>query len=53
MKCYSLDFRTKIIEAHKEGYSVHKIAERFMISPNTVQKLITNYRRTGDLTPLK
>jgi transposase len=53
MTCYSLDFRKKIIEAHKEGYSVRKIAQRFMISPSTVQKLITKYRTTGDLTPLK
>jgi len=53
MTCYSLDFRKKIIEAHKEGYSVRKIAQRFMISPSTVQKLITKYRTTGELTPLK
>ena len=39
MTCYSLDFRKKIIEAHKEGYSVRKIAQRFRISPSTVQKL--------------
>ncbi len=26
-------FRKKIIEAHKEGYSVSKIAQRLMISP--------------------
>ena len=53
MTCYALDFRKKIIEAHKAGYSVRKIAQRFRISPSTVQKLITKYYTTGDLTPLK
>ncbi len=43
MTCYSLDFRKKIIEGHKEGYSVRKIAQMFRISPSTVQKLITKY----------
>ncbi len=53
MACYSLDFRKKMIEAHKQGYSVRKIAQRFMISPSTVQKLITRYPTAGDLTPLQ
>jgi transposase len=52
MKPYSLDLRQKIVEAYDRGEgSVRELAERFMVSPNTVQNYLTRRRRTGDLAP--
>jgi transposase len=52
MKPYSLDLRQKIVEAYDRGEgSVRELAERFMVSPNTVQNYLTRRRRTGELAP--
>jgi len=54
MASYSLDFREKIVTAYEAGNtSIRKIAERFMVTKRTVQRLITQNRETGDLTPKK
>jgi transposase len=54
MTCYSIDFRKKIIEAYEqEGSSIREVAKRFLVSPDTVRRLLKQYRQTGDLTPKK
>jgi transposase len=54
MTSYSIDFRKKIIEAYEQGQgSIRKIAKRFLVSPDTVQRLIKQYRETGDVSPQK
>ena len=54
MKAYSVDFREKIISAIKEGNSsVRKIAQRFGVSKNFVQKLVTQKRTKGHIIPGK
>ena len=52
MKPYSIEFRQKIIEVHeKEGLSRRKLAQRFCVSTNFVQKLLKQYLETGDIHP--
>jgi transposase len=54
MKAYSVDFREKIISAiEKDGSSVRKIAQRFSVSKNFVQKLVTQKRTKGHIIPGK
>jgi transposase len=54
MTCYSIDFRRKIIEAYDQGNtSIREVAKRFLVSPDTVSRLLKQYRLTGDLTPQK
>jgi len=54
MTVYSLDFRQKIVSAYEAGNtSIRKVAERFMVTKRTVQRLIKQNRETGDLTPKK
>lgn len=54
MVTYSLDFRKKIVSAYEAGNtSIRKVAERFMVTKRTVQRLIQQHRETGDLTPKK
>ena len=52
MKPYSLDFRQKIIEVHEnENISIRKLAERFCVAKSFIQKLLKQYRETGDISP--
>lgn len=54
MQPYSVDFRTKIIEVYEqEEISIRKLAERFKVAKSFVQKLIKQYRETGELAPKK
>lgn len=54
MTCYSVDFRGKIIEAYEQDKSsIREVAKRFLVSPDTVRRLLKQYRQTGDLTPKK
>lgn len=54
MSRYSLDFRKKIVEAYQQGgTSIRKVAQRFLVSPDTVRRLVKQYRLTGDLSPRK
>jgi transposase len=54
MTCYSIDFRKKIVEAYEQGKgSIRGLAKRFLVSPDTVQRLIKQYRQTGDISPKK
>jgi transposase len=49
---YSLDLRQRIVDAydHREG-SIRELAERFAVSPNTVQNYLIRVRATGSLAP--
>jgi len=52
MKPYSIDFRQKIIEVHeKENNSIRKLAQRFGVAKSFIQKLLKQYRETGDINP--
>lgn len=54
MTCYSLDFRQKIVEAYEEEkISIRSLAKRFRVSPDTVQRLIKQYRQTAEIRPKK
>lgn len=52
MKPYSVDFRQKIIEVYEqENISVRKLAQRFKVAKSFIQKLLKQYRETGDINP--
>lgn len=54
MSRYSIDFRQKIVTAYQSGEgSIRMIAKRFLVSPETVRRLLNQHRLTGDLTPQK
>lgn len=54
MKAYSVDFREKIVSALEKGDSlVRKVAQRFGVSKNFVQKLVTQKRTKGHILPGK
>ena len=54
MKPYSLDLREKIVNAIEKGdSSVRKVAQRFDVSKNFVQKLVTQKRIKGHVLPSK
>jgi transposase len=54
MTAYSVDFRKKIIQLYEQGnISIRELAKRFLISPDTVRRLLKQYRLTGDVTPQK
>lgn len=51
---YSLDLRKKIIEtAEKENISQQKLADRFKVNINTVQRYLKLAKTTGNLSPKK
>jgi transposase len=49
---YSLDLRKRIVDAYRncEG-SIRELAERFAVSPTTVQDYLKRVRATGDVAP--
>jgi transposase len=50
MKPYSMDLRERIISAVEQGdSSIRKIAQRFSVSKNTVERLIARKRRQGNV----
>lgn len=53
MKAYSLDLRQKIVDIYhgEKKISQRKLAARFQVTPSFVQKIIKQYRETGDLSP--
>ncbi len=54
MKAYSIDLREKIVQAYIQGNtSIRKVAIRFAVSKNLVQKLINQQRIEGTLQPKK
>ena len=54
MKPYSLDLREKVIDAvEKDDSSIRKVAQRFGVSKNFVQRLVTQKRTQGHVLPGK
>jgi transposase len=52
MKPYSTEFRQKIIEVHeKENISIRSLAQRFCVAKSFIQKLLKQYKETGDIHP--
>ncbi len=52
MKAYSIDLRQKIIDAyHTSPISQRQLAERFSVALSFVQKLLKQYRQTGNIAP--
>jgi transposase len=52
MKPYSVDLREKIVSAIAKGNSsVRKVAQRFSVSKNSVQRLVTQKRIEGHVVP--
>ena len=54
MKAYSVDLRQKIIDVYNEGnLSQRQLAKQFHVAKSFVQKLLKQYRQTGNHAPLK
>lgn len=52
MKAYSIDLRQRIIEAYQnQEDSQRKLAKRFKVSLSFIQKLLKQYRESGDIAP--
>ncbi|WP_236140973.1 IS630 family transposase [Nostoc sp. CMAA1605] len=52
MKAYSLDLRQKILDTYlKDGISQRKLAERFGVTLGFIEKLLKQYRETGNIAP--
>jgi transposase len=52
MRPYSLDLRKKIIETYEEdNLSQRELATRFRVALSFIQKLIKQWRETGNLNP--
>ncbi len=52
MKPHSIEFRQKIIEVHeKEGTSIRKLAEGFCVAKSFIQKIVKQYKETGNICP--
>lgn len=52
MKAYSIDLRQKLVDAYEKGdISQRKLAEQFGVATSFVQKILKQYRETGDLSP--
>lgn len=48
-----MDLRRKIINAVEEGGSIRKVAQRFDVGKNLVQKLVTQLQKKGHIQPAK
>lgn len=49
---HGLDLRTRIVDAYENGEgSIREVAERFVVSPGTVQSYLKIKRATGRLDP--
>ncbi len=52
MRAYSLDLRQKIIHAYQnQQVSIRQLALNFGVAKSFVQKILKQYRETGDLRP--
>ena len=52
MKPYSVDLRQKIIDVYKEGnVSQRQLARQFRVALSFIQKLIKQYKETGNIAP--
>ena len=54
MRAYSIDLREKIIKLFEEGkISQRKLAKQFDVALSFIEKLIKQYRETGNFEPKK
>lgn len=54
MRAYSIDLREKIIKLSEEGkISQRKLAKQFDVALSFIEKLIKQYRQTGNVEPKK
>ncbi len=52
MQPYSIDFRQKIIDVYEQGKtSIRNLGQRFCVATSFVQKILKQYKQTGDITP--
>ena len=52
MKAYSLDLRQKILDTYKAGgISQRQLAKRFCVTLSFIEKLLKQYRETGNIAP--
>lgn len=52
MRPYPIEFRQKIIEVYEEeSTSIRSLAQRFCVAKSFIQKLIKQYKETGDIHP--
>lgn len=52
MKPYSVDLRQKIIDVYQEGnVSQRQLARQFRVALSFIQKLIKQYKETGNIAP--
>ena len=52
MKAYSIDLRRKIIDTYKAGgISQRQLAKRFCVTLSFIEKLLKQYRETGNIAP--
>jgi transposase len=52
MKPYSVDLRQRIIDTYLEGgISQRELAKRFKVALSFVQKILKQYRETGNVAP--
>jgi transposase len=51
MKAYSMDLRTRIVEARANGATIAQTAQRFGVSEKTVWNLVKLEQVTGQLRP--
>ena len=48
----SIELRKQIIEAYEQGHnSLRQLAKQFRVSPTSVCRLVTHYKKGGDITP--
>jgi len=52
MRAYSIDLRQRIVDAYRKAEgSVRELAQRFVVSPKTVQNYLNLERETGGIAP--
>ena len=51
MKAYSLDLRTRILNACKDGLPQREVGRRFQVSEATIRRYRTQERQTGSIAP--
>ena len=51
MQAYSLDLRQRIVNALRDGATIHETAQRFAVSTASVKRYQRQHRQTGSLAP--
>ena len=52
MSSHSVDLRQRIVSLYEKGEgSIRQLAKRFLVSPDSVRRLLKTYRTTGSVAP--